>query len=237
MRRHLTLMCLSAMLMLQAVYPLAQQGTAPGDWTYHGGDSGSTKYAPLDQITPGNVGSLRIAWRRPAVSPELTAAHPKLVVPRNFRATPLKADGMLFASNALGLAEGIEPETGRTVWTQEVASGELEGPGASRTLAYWRGDGGARVFAVRGAYLYALDPRSGKPITTFGSGGRVDLVAGLGPATTFRWSAPSPLVVRDVVIIGGQGGRSTWCRGTASRASSRGNATRGRTPAAPRRGT
>ncbi len=205
MRTRFTLACLTLLLLTPAARPLAQRSTGSGDWMHHGGDAGSTKHAPLDQITPENAASLRIAWRRPAVSPDLIAAHPKLVVPRNFRATPLKADGMLFASNAIGLAEGIEPETGRTVWTQEVRPGELEGPGASRTLGYWRGDGSARVFAVRGAHLYALDPRNGKPITTFGTGGRVDLVAGLGNASTFRWSAPSPLVVRDVVIIGGQG--------------------------------
>ena len=34
----------------------------------------------------------------------------------------------------------------------------------------------------------------------------VDLLAGLGDRTTsFRWAAPGPLVVRDVVVIGGQG--------------------------------
>jgi quinoprotein glucose dehydrogenase len=204
MRTRLTIAVLVVLLLAPVVRPLAQRGTASSDWMHHGGDAGGTKYAPLDQITPDNVASLRVAWRRPAVGPELTAAHPKLVVPRNFRATPLKADGMLFASNAVGLAEAIEPETGRTVWTQEVAAGDLEGAGASRTLAYWRSDGGARLFVVRSGGLFALDPRSGKPVTTFGTGGRVDLVAGLA-ATTFRWIAPSPLVVRDVVIIGGQG--------------------------------
>jgi quinoprotein glucose dehydrogenase len=205
MRSRLILASLALLLLAPTARSLAQRGSPVGDWSHHGGDAGSTKYAPLDQITPENVGTLRIAWRRPAVSPELTAANPKLVVPRNFRATPLKVDGMLFASNAIGLAEAIEPESGRTVWTQEVPAGELEGPGASRTLAYWRGDGGARLFAVRGGGLYALDPRSGKPITSFGTAGRVDLVAGLGNASTFRWAAPSPLVVRDVVVIGGQG--------------------------------
>ena len=205
MRIRLILAAVVVLLLTPGARPFAQRGTASTDWMYHGGDAGSTKYAPLDQITPENVASLRIAWRRPAVDPALTAANPKLVVPRNFRATALKADGMLFASNALGLAEAIEPESGRTVWTQEVPRADLEGPGASRTLAYWRGDDGARVFAVRGGGLYALDSRSGKPIASFGTNGRVDLVAGLGNAATFRWIAPSPLVVRDVVIIGGQG--------------------------------
>lgn len=195
---------LALLLLAPAAQPLAQRVISATDWTHHGGDPGSTKYAPLDQITAANAASLGIVWRRPAISPDFAAAHPKLVVPPNFRTTPLKADGMLFASNAIGLAEGIEPETGRTVWTQDVPAGDLDGPGASRNLAHWRGDGASRVFAVRGAFLYALDARSGKPVTTFGAGGRVNLVAGLD-ATTFRWSAPAPLVVRDVVIIGGQG--------------------------------
>ena len=92
MRTKLTLLSPLAWLVSSAD-PRAQRTTSASDWTYHGGDAGSTKYAPLDQITAGNVASLRIAWRRPAVSPEFTTARPTLVVPRNFRATPLKADG------------------------------------------------------------------------------------------------------------------------------------------------
>ncbi|MCC7240946.1 MAG: hypothetical protein IT180_03395 [Acidobacteria bacterium] len=135
MRTRLSLTCLALLLIAPAAHRLAQRRSPVGDWTHHGGDAGSTKYAPLDQITPANVGSLRIAWRRPAVSRGITAAHPKLVAPRNFRATPLEADGMLFASNAIGLAEAVEPESGRTVWTQEVPPREVAGPGASLTGA------------------------------------------------------------------------------------------------------
>ena len=185
----------------------AQRGATAGDWTHHGGDAGSTKYSPLDQITAANVASLQIAWRRPAVDAALAAAHPGLVVPANFRATPLKAAGLLFAANGLGLAEAIDPGTGRTVWSQAVDADDLSGAGASRTLAYWAGRGAAaRVFAVRGRYLHALDAGSGRAVAAFGRGGRVDLLAGLGDkATSFRWAAPAPLVVGDVVVVGGQG--------------------------------
>ncbi len=31
-------------------------------WEYWGGDPGGTRYAALDQITPGNVGNLTRAW-------------------------------------------------------------------------------------------------------------------------------------------------------------------------------
>ena len=32
------------------------------DWPSYGGDNGSRKYSPLDQITADNVGQLTIAW-------------------------------------------------------------------------------------------------------------------------------------------------------------------------------
>ena len=38
----------------------AQQGAQDGEWRYYGGDLGSTKYSPLDQINRDNVGDLDI---------------------------------------------------------------------------------------------------------------------------------------------------------------------------------
>jgi len=185
---------------------MAQSGPAGGDWPRHGGDPGSTKYSPLDQITAANVASLQVVWRRPAVDPAVRAANPAVVVPDNYRATPIKVGNLLYAASGLGVAEAIDPATGRTAWTQTILPDELGGAGASRNLAYWNGPGGDRVFNVRGRYLHALDARTGNLVEGFGHRGRVDLMAGLGELTTsFRWAAPGPLVVRDVVIIGGQG--------------------------------
>jgi len=206
MRSQLALAALVVLLVAAVAHPRAQRGRDDGDWPNHGGDAGSTKYSPLDQITAANVASLRIAWRRPGLDPAIRTAHPKVIVPANFRATPLKAGALLFASNALGLAEAFDPATGATVWAQAVEADDLSGAGASRNLAYWTGGEGARVFNVRGRYLYALDARTGRAADGFGVGGRVDLITGLGAKTTsFRWSAPGPLVVGDVVVIGGQG--------------------------------
>ena len=42
----------------------AQQGAPTnGEWPTYGGDLGSTKYSPLDQIDATNFGDLEIAWR------------------------------------------------------------------------------------------------------------------------------------------------------------------------------
>jgi glucose dehydrogenase len=93
--------------------------TENGEWRSYGGDPGSAKYAPLDQINRDNVKSLRIAWRRPAVDPLLSGKDPKLQVPNNFRATPLMIGGVLYSPNGVGLVEAFHPGTGKTVWIQE----------------------------------------------------------------------------------------------------------------------
>ena len=40
--------------------PRAQ--TAAGDWPTYGGDAAANHYSPLAQITPRNVGNLKVAW-------------------------------------------------------------------------------------------------------------------------------------------------------------------------------
>jgi len=40
-----------------------QSGTTGGEWRTYGGDLGSTRYAPLDQINAENFNKLEIAWR------------------------------------------------------------------------------------------------------------------------------------------------------------------------------
>ena len=40
-----------------------QSGAKNAEWRYYGGDAGSTKYSPLDQINKDNVKGLQIVWR------------------------------------------------------------------------------------------------------------------------------------------------------------------------------
>ena len=42
------------LLVIAAQTGLSQYGTGSGDWPSYGGDAGSTKYSPLNQITPEN---------------------------------------------------------------------------------------------------------------------------------------------------------------------------------------
>src|SRR5439155_4871678 len=41
----------------------AQSGAKKGEWPAYGGDTGNTRYSPLDQINAANFSSLVVAWR------------------------------------------------------------------------------------------------------------------------------------------------------------------------------
>ena len=68
-----------------AAGPAAAQYGAPagGEWRSYGGDSGSTKCSPLDQITADNFGGLEVLWHWESVDTYLvrsTGASDSLVV-------------------------------------------------------------------------------------------------------------------------------------------------------------
>jgi quinoprotein glucose dehydrogenase len=181
----------------------SQTGTGrTGEWRDYAGDKGFTKYSPLDQINASNVANLRIAWRRSAVADELKAAQPDLRYGNSFRSTPLMIDGVLYAQNGIGLVEAFDPETGKTIWVQERFEGDQLRGQPSRGIAQWGTDADARLLTVRGQYLVALEPKTGKIIRSFGSNGRVDLLPAIGPKATGFAMTSSPQVCNDVVIIG-----------------------------------
>ena len=179
---------------------LANDRAPAGEWRAYSGDGASTKYAPLDQIDRTNVSRLRVAWRRPQVSPEFLKAHARLRLSNNYRSTPIMADGLLYATNAVGLAEAFDPATGRTVWSQPAPEEQSGNPGlggALRAVAHWQSGSEARIFSYHRQSLYALHPKTGALFDDFGENGRVDLSVG----GQYLWNAP-PLVIRDLVLVG-----------------------------------
>jgi len=202
--RHRTFMAACTLSLLLSATSQAQRGTSGGQWPNHSGDKGSTKYAPLDQINRSNVRNLHVAWRRPAVADELRGQHRELKFSNLFRSTPLMINGVLYASDGIGLVEAFDPATGRTLWVQE--STDL-GPEAlagtsTRGIAYWRNGADERILSVRPPYLYAVNLKTGELIRSFGEAGKVDLRTGLGPQPQPFNFTSAPLIVKDIAVIG-----------------------------------
>ena len=156
-----------------------QQGAAGGEWRFWGGDAGSTRYAPLEQITRDNAGKLEIAWR-------WRAANFGPAPETYYRATPLYADGVLYtvAGERRDVA-AIDPATGETLWMWRMDEGlrweKAPRRFSGRGLAYWSRGSDRRIIVVTpGYYLVALNAATGRPVAGFGTAGIVDLMDGVG---------------------------------------------------------
>ena len=195
----------------------AQGGTAGGEWPAYGADLASTKYSPLDRIDAANFGDLRVAWRwnLPELSLDLEAIRQQVpeVQFRMFQATPLMVGGVLYLSTPLHIVAAVDAGTGETVWLHDPQAYLNVRPTHfynSRGVAYWAdGDDRRIFFGTSEAYLLALDADTGRPIASFGEGGRADLMAGIPRAdrnrTTHRGDhlmgvASPPLVANGVVV-------------------------------------
>ncbi len=131
--------------------PPPRPGTDTGEWPTYGGDLASTKYSPLEQITPQNFSTLQVAWRAPspdgvltmtlpgggewtsdarAVFAELSRLDPKRwrddqpPIIGNFKATPLMVGGTLYFNTPLSIGAAVDARTGRPRWVYNPRSYE-----------------------------------------------------------------------------------------------------------------
>jgi quinoprotein glucose dehydrogenase len=198
---------------LQAIGCLAADRASAGDkasgeWRYFGGSKHLDRYSPLSQINRDTVKRLGVAWTRPGMDASIIRQFPDLTSPSYYlRGTPIMIDGVLYAPNAVGLVEAFDPVTGKTLWVQQPFAATLkEASGVStRGVDFWRDGSDKRIVAMRGEYLVELDAATGIPRSDFGDRGRVSLNRHTPDnAPFFGWNGP--IVVADVIIVGGNGG-------------------------------
>ena len=197
-------------LILAAVTQIAvcEDKKSDGQWRYYGGDAGSTKYAPLDQITRDNAGKLQVAWSWD--SPDLPLQKENRALGSfAYEATPLMVGGVLYTSTSLSQVAAIDPQTGKTLWVfnpEAYKAGRPTNLGfVHRGVAYWTDGGQERLYlAAHDAFLYAIDAKTGKAVSEFGEGGRVNLAEAIPLAINSRnYTMTSPPVIcRNVVICG-----------------------------------
>ena len=181
---------------------------AAGEWRYYGGDSASTKYSPLGQITRANVDQLRIAWRWSSPDNEIAKVNPA-ARPAGYQDTPIMVNGVLYTTTSLGIYVAIDPATGRTLWQYDPEVWKLGRPPnvgfTHRGTAYWTDYQRRRLIGgAHDATLVSIDAETGKPDLTFGTKGRVDVSEGLPYAQPGRNYAitSTPVVVKNVIIAG-----------------------------------
>lgn len=182
------------------------------DWPSYGGDNGSSKYSPLDQISAENVDQLEIVWEWLSLDNATVASNladgNNRAVPAGYKATPLVVDGIMYVSTSFGRVVALDAANGELRWSFDTRAWEAGRPMNlgynTRGVAYWaRGDKKRLFFATYDSYLWSIDVVSGTPDENFGDAGRVDLTLGLGrefDRQLYGVVSP-PLVTNDRVIV------------------------------------
>ncbi len=162
-------------------------------WRDYGGAADSAQYSSLTQVTRENVARLQVAWTYP--------------IGENKRAlfNPLVVDDLMYVIGRGNAILALAAATGREVWAYQPPADTVLI--TSRGINYWESADRTHrhlLFASNHA-LRAIDARTGKPITDFGTGGSVDLRQGLDrdPRTIALVQSTTPgRVFGDLLILG-----------------------------------
>lgn len=136
-------------------------------WTRSLGGPTSNRYSALDQINRDSVKNLRVAWTYH--SGDGTG---------NVQCNPIIVGGVMFAPTTGKNIVALDASDGTELWRYSPESGPaLEDIPARRGLLHWPGDatGSARIVFAAGRWIYALDPKTGLPIKSFGKDGRTEI--------------------------------------------------------------
>ena len=97
----------------------------------------------------------------------------------------------------------MDAATGKKVWSFDPLDGK-QGGEVNRGLTYWENGDDKRILMSANNFLFALNAKTGKPISTFGENGKVDLKIGLRDAgKDFYVSSTSPgIIYMNLIIMG-----------------------------------
>ena len=187
----MTLSYLGTMQAYAAKHPASEPGQRDVDWPVYTGQVEGQHYSPLTQINQTNVTKLKVQWTYDTGEEGIIETNP-LIVKR-----------VLYAYTPSEKVIALDAATGKLLW--KFDSG-IKAEHWARGLTYWTDGKEERIFAGVMNYLYALDPKTGTPIASFGEEGRVDLRKNLrGDYKEHYVSMDSPgLIYKDMIIVGGE---------------------------------
>jgi len=157
------------------------------NWSRSHGDNGSARFSALTQINKGNVTQLTEAWVYHSGDGK-----------GNIQCNPVIVDGVMYAPTVGQHVVAVDATNGKELWRHKP-----EGRPAYRGLIYWAGrnNSGARLFFSAGKHLYALNPKTGLPVESFGKTGRTELPG--NSAGNFGAATAGPAIFEGIIVVPG----------------------------------
>ena len=165
-------------------------------WAVYNGGKDGDHYSRLTQINRANVKKLRVAWRFDTGEKG------------GIQDNPLIVGRTLYAYTPTQKIVALDAATGAVRWKFDSGVG---GTQPARGMAYWTDGRHGRILAGVMNFLYCLDAETGKPVASFGEGGRIDLRKGLGrdggdgdfEHQSIVLTTPG-ILYKDLIIVGGR---------------------------------
>jgi quinoprotein glucose dehydrogenase len=177
------------------------------EWRVYLGDPASSQYSSLDQINRHNVRQLRAAW-----------IYHTGDLPSGYRGeiqcNPIVVAGVLYGSSPKTGIFALQAGTGKEIWTFDPFENDPENAytqGRHRGVTYWQDENGKgrRILFTAGAHLFAVDAETGRPLASFGNGGKIRLDEGLdrelsgdGGYDLFVSATTPGVIYKDLLILG-----------------------------------
>lgn len=200
--------------------PPASGGSAPvdaADWPAYGRTQEGTRYSPLQQITPGNVKDLQVAWTFRTGDTK----GPNDPVEITDEVTPIKIGDLLYLCSPHQMLFALDAKTGTLKWKFDaklradpsfqhvtcrgVSYVDLSASAkaAPASAAAPAADACTRriYLPVNDGHLYALDALTGQRCEDFGNKGDLDLQHAQPVTTPGMYEPTSPSIVTNKVII------------------------------------
>ncbi|WP_099348517.1 membrane-bound PQQ-dependent dehydrogenase, glucose/quinate/shikimate family [Acetobacter aceti] len=192
------------------------EAVVPDDWEYFARDQQGTRYVPYSQITPENVGRLKVAWTY-RTGRRVTGSGTGVD-----EDTPQQIGNVIYSCTPENLVTALDADTGKPLWKFDPQAHSDEHV-TCRGVGYYDADRDRTLTAEEkssdpsdpcrqsilvstiDARFIALDSHTGKLCPKFGDNGVVDLKPRMGPVENSKRYHPTsvPVLMGHVAVIGG----------------------------------
>ncbi|MBB2206274.1 pyrroloquinoline quinone-dependent dehydrogenase [Gluconacetobacter takamatsuzukensis] len=181
---------------------------AHDDWPAYGRDTDATRFSPLEQITPENVGRLSRAF----VYHTGSKPAPGQVNKWAAETTPIKVGDGLYMCSAMNDIVKLDPATGKEVWRHDagVKYASIPYTAACKGVVYYTSSSVPEgqpchnriLEGTLDMRLIEVDADTGKLCEGFGYHGQVNLMKGMGESVPgfVSMTAPPPIVNGAIVV-------------------------------------
>jgi quinoprotein glucose dehydrogenase len=170
-------------------------------WQVYGGNQENNHYSSLTQIDSGNVSQLQVAWVFHTGDADSTT---------QIQTNPIIIDTVLYGVSPKLKLFALNAATGKLLWMFDPSDSTKKFAGyfsmnvCRGITCFSGGEKDRRIFYGAGPRLYCIDAVTGKPISSFGDSGSIDLHHDLGRDVQDLYVANTTpgIIYKDMIIIG-----------------------------------